>query len=62
MRFTNATFKKYKDVMTNEVCGIKITYSDEAITISVPLQENNTDYAEIKAAADAGEITIEEAD
>ena len=62
MRFTNATFKKYKDVMTNEVCGIKITYSDEAITISVPLQEDNTDYAEIKAAADAGEITIEEAD
>ena len=62
MRFTNATFKKYKDVMTNEVCGIKITYSDEAITISVPLQEDNTDYAKIKAAADAGEITIEEAD
>ena len=62
MRFTNGTFKKYKDVMTNEVCGIKITYSDEAITISVPLQEDNTDYAEIKAAADAGDITIEEAD
>ena len=48
--------------MTIEVCVIKITYSDEAITISVPLQEDNTDYAEIKAAADAGDITIEEAD
>ena len=62
MRFTNGTFKKYKDVMTNEVCGIKITYSDEAITVSVPMKEANTDYAEIKAAADAGEITIQEAD
>tara|TARA_R100001086_G_C11815401_1_gene252720 strand:+ start:1148 stop:1336 length:189 start_codon:yes stop_codon:yes gene_type:complete len=62
MRFTNATFKKYKDTITDVVCGIKVTYSDQAISISVPINEENTDYAEIKAAADAGEITIEEAD
>tara|TARA_Y100001937_G_C6882460_1_gene225372 strand:- start:28 stop:216 length:189 start_codon:yes stop_codon:yes gene_type:complete len=62
MRFTNATFKKYKDTITGVVCGIKVTYSDEAISISVPMREGNTDYDEIKAAADAGEITIEEAD
>tara|TARA_R110002124_G_scaffold286267_1_gene466629 strand:- start:25 stop:213 length:189 start_codon:yes stop_codon:yes gene_type:complete len=62
MKFTNATFKKYKDGMTNEVCGIKVTYSDEAISISVPISEGNTDYVKIKAAADAGEITIQEAD
>ena len=62
MRFTNATFKKLKDSITGVVCGIKVTYSDEAISISVPMREGNTDYDEIKAAADAGEITIEEAD
>jgi len=62
MRFTNATFKKYKDTITDVVCGIKITYSDQAISISVPINEDNTDYAEIKDAVDAGEITIEEAD
>jgi len=62
MKFTNGTFKKYKDGMTNEVCGIKVTYSDEAISISVPMSEDNTDYVKIKAAADAGEITIEDAE
>ena len=62
MRFTNATFKKYKDVMTNEVCGIKVTYSDQPITISVLMRPGNADYDEIKAAADAGDITIEDAD
>jgi len=62
MRFTNATFKKIKDPMTGNVYNIKVTYSDEAITVSVPMKEANTDYAEIKAAADAGEITIQEAD
>ena len=38
------------------------TYSDQAITISVPMKEENLKYAKIKKAADAGEITIEEAD
>ena len=62
MRLTNATFKKLKDPMTGVVGIIKVTYSDKAISISVPMRESNSDYAEIKAAADAGEITIEEAD
>jgi hypothetical protein len=62
MRLTNATFKKIKDPITGNVYNIKVTYSDEAITISVPMKEGNTDYDEIKAAADAGDITIEEAD
>ena len=62
MRLTNATFKKLKDPMTGVVGIIKVTYSDQAISISVPMRESNSDYAEIKAAADAGEITIEEAD
>ena len=48
--------------MTGNVYNIKVTYSDEAISISVPMKEANSDYVEIKAAADAGEITIEEAD
>ena len=62
MRFTNATFKKIKDPMTGVVGVIKVTYSDQAITISVPMKEENLKYAKIKKAADAGEITIEEAD
>ena len=62
MRFTNATFKKLKDTITGVVFAIKVTYSDEAISIYVTMNEGNTDYAEIKAAADAGDITIEEAD
>ena len=62
MRFTNATFKKIKDPMTGIVNVIKVTYSDEAISISVPMKEENIKYAKIKKAADAGEITIEEAD
>ena len=62
MRLTNATFKKLKDPMTGVVGIIKVTYSDQAISISVQMRESNSDYAEIKAAADAGEITIEEAD
>ena len=62
MRFTNATFKKIKDSMTGNVYNIKVTYSDEAISISVPMKETNNDYVKIKAAADAGEITIEEAE
>jgi len=62
MIFTNGTFKKVKDPMTGVVGVIKVTYSDQAISISVPIKEDNTDYAEIKAAADAGDITIEEAD
>jgi hypothetical protein len=62
MRFTNGTFKKLKDPMTGVVDVIKVTYSDQAISISVPMKETNSDYVEIKAAADAGEITIEEAD
>jgi len=48
--------------MTGVVDVIKVTYSDQAISISVPMKETNSDYVEIKAAADAGEITIEEAD
>ena len=62
MRLTNATFKKLKDPMTGVVGIIKVTYSDQAISISVPMRESNSDYAEIKASADAGDITIEEAD
>ena len=62
MIFTNGTFKKVKDPMTGVVGVIKVTYSDQAISISVPIKEDNTDYVEIKAAADAGDITIEEAD
>ena len=62
MRFTNATFKKIKDPITGNVYNIKVTYSDEAISISVPMKEANSDYVEIKKAADAGDITIEEAD
>ena len=62
MKFTNATFKKLKDPISGVVAVIKVTYSDEAVVTCVPMIEGNIDYDEIKAAADAGEITIEDAD
>jgi hypothetical protein len=62
IRLTNATFKKVKDPISGEVGVIKVTYSDQAISISVPMIEENLKYAKIKKAADAGDITIEEAD
>ena len=62
MRFTNATFKKLKDPISGVVAVIKVTYSDESVVTCVPMIEGNIDYDEIKAAADAGEITIEDAD
>ena len=62
MIFTNATFKKLKDPITGVVGVIKVTYSDQAMSICVPMKEDNSDYVEIKKAADAGDITIEEAD
>ena len=62
MIFTNATFKKLKDPITGVVDVIKVTYSDQAMSICVPMKEANSDYVEIKKAADAGDITIEEAD
>ena len=62
MKFTNATFKKLKDPISGVVAVIKVKYSDEAVVTCVPMIEGNVDYDEIKAAADAGEITIEEAD
>ena len=62
MIFTNATFKKLKDPITGVVGVIKVTYSDQAMSICVPMKEANSDYVEIKKAADAGDITIEEAD
>ena len=55
---TNAKYKKAvgTDTISCVVCEIDGQKS------YVPLDEANTDYAEIKRQVDAGELTIEDAD
>ena len=52
--------KYYKDFPPTKVVGIQATWDE--IEHSVPLDSENTDYAEIMRQVDAGELTIEPAD
>ena len=52
--------KELKDVYTAEVNSLEMIKDD--ITFTVPMDPENTDYAEIMRLVDAGEITIEEDD
>ena len=49
----------YQDDGSNNI-GIKATI--DGITMSVPLDTANTDYAEIMRQVDAGDLTIADAD
>ena len=49
----------YQDDGSNNI-GIKATI--DGITMSVPLDPANTDYAEIMRQVDAGDLTIADAD
>ena len=56
------TAQYFKDI-TDKVSSIQVTLVDEPIlSISVPLDTNNTDYQEIMKQVNAGTLTIEEAD
>ena len=50
MKFPDGSDKKYIQATINNVVS------------SVPLNEANVDYAQIKRQVDAGELTIEDAD
>ena len=56
------TAQYFQDI-TDKVSSIQVTLGDEPnISISVPLDTNNTDYQEIMKQVNAGTLTIEEAD
>jgi len=57
MKIENA---KYFKIEIDDVTMIKCVI--DGLTMSVPLDENNRHYAEIKRQVDAGELTIEDAD
>ena len=50
MKFPDGSDKKYMQATINGVVS------------SVPINESNMDYAQIKRQVDAGELTIEDAD
>ena len=58
MTITNAKYNTGS--LTNENCSINCVANGQ--TVSVPLDPDNTYYAEILRQVDAGTITIEDAD
>ena len=58
MIFKNA--KYLKDDYSDKLVGINATIDE--IVCTIPLDPDNTDYAEIMRQVDAGELTIEAAD
>lgn len=55
--------KYMKSISTGEVTSIYIFLNDDdTISVSIPLDPANSDYAEIMRQVDAGELTIEEAE
>ena len=55
------TDAKYNKVQGTDIIG-SVNCTFDGVRISVPIDELNTDYAEIKRQVDAGELTIEDAD
>jgi hypothetical protein len=56
---TDAKYNKIQG--TEDIIG-SVNCTFDGVRISVPIDELNTDYAEIKRQVDAGELTIEDAD
>tara|TARA_A100001391_G_scaffold151354_1_gene108930 strand:- start:195 stop:383 length:189 start_codon:yes stop_codon:yes gene_type:complete len=57
----NITSAKYvKDSTGQDLQSLKVVIDGQKL--SVPIDEANTHYAEIKRQVDAGELTIEDAD
>ena len=57
MNITSAKYYKRQDGTNGSVMG-----TIDNVVMSVPIDENNRHYAEIKTQVDAGTLTIEEAD
>jgi len=58
MNITSA--KYYKDSLTDKVSGVYVTI--EGQMWSVPLDSDNTHYAEVQKQVAAGTLTIQDAD
>tara|TARA_R100000008_G_scaffold85465_1_gene75488 strand:+ start:1657 stop:1833 length:177 start_codon:yes stop_codon:yes gene_type:complete len=58
MTITNAKYTK--NSVTKENCAVSAIINGKQY--SVPLDEDNIHYAEIKQQIDAGELTVEDAD
>ena len=58
--FLNITSAKYGKGQDDKNSCIKATIN--GVEMFVPIDEDNTHYAEIKRQVDAGELTIEDAD
>ena len=54
--------KYFKDPLTDKLVSINVEQNNSDVFLSVPINEQNTHYAEIKRLVDAGELTIEDAD
>ena len=57
MNITSAKYYKRQDGTNGSVMA-----TIDNVVMSVPIDENNRHYAEIKTQVDAGTLTIEEAD
>ncbi len=60
MDYSTLNPRYYKDPKTGEVAGIM--YSPEGFTISVPIDEDNSDYRSLMEWAKEDGNTIQEAD
>lgn len=54
--------KYFKDPLTDKVVSINVELNNSDMLLSVPIENKNVHYAEIKRQVDAGELTIEDAD
>jgi len=54
--------KYHKDEITKENVSISITLNNSNALMSVPMDEDNTDYQEILRQLDAGTLTIKDAE
>ena len=59
-KIKTGTFKYVNDIQTNKKDHIAMTV--DGVKYAVPLDENNNEYVIIKKLADAGTITIADAD
>ena len=59
-KINSGTFKYINLLQTGEPCLVEMTV--DGVKYSVPLKTDNADYAVIKRLADAGTITIADAD
>jgi len=53
------TVEKNYNIITNEFCSYKVTYTNSSLTTFVPLDEANTDYQAIQEWIAEGGVVID---